>query len=110
MLKATEQKSVNSRKWARRLVFLFLITFIIVILSAKITVIANINHECIGDGCPICQVIHNSEMSLNEMTKIAISFCAVCTAFFTMIYVMVSAGVILDQLSTPIKLKVRLNI
>jgi hypothetical protein len=109
MLKALKHSSANRQTWVRRLALFFLIIFIVVSLTAQITIIANANHKCIGDGCPICKLIHNAEMLLKEMGKISVAICAVCTALFIMASVMAAVGLVCNHSSTLVNIKVRLN-
>ena len=89
---------------------LLLIIFITIFLTTQIAIIAITNHKCIGDGCPICKLIHNAGMLLQSISKIAISACAAYAAAYVMVFVTISVGGSCGKPSTFINAKVRLNI
>jgi len=89
---------------------LILFLFIALFLAAFITIIANANHECIGDGCPICKLIRTAENLLKQIGKAVITISAMHAALFFMSSGMILSGLTCTVLSTPINTKVRLNI
>jgi len=108
MLKAPKNNTANRHTWARRLALFFLIIYFVVFLTAHITIIANVNHECIGDGCPICKLFHNAETLLKQIGKTAISVPVLFTALFVTIAILMN-GVFSHISSSPVNVKVRLN-
>ena len=96
--------------WARRLALLFLTVYIAVFLAASIVIITNANHECIGDGCPICKLIHNAVILLNQIGKIDIAFSVFLFVLFLMFVVIMMKGLLCHRSSTLVQIKVKLNI
>ena len=109
MHKALKNIAANRHKWARCLALLFLIIFIVVSLTAQITIIANANHECFGDGCPICKLIHNAEMLLKQIGKIVIVISVFHSASFFMTAVMIITALLYHHSSTLVQIKIKLN-
>ena len=98
----------SHQTWMRRLALLFLIIFITVSLMAQITIIANANHECVGDGCPICKLVKNAKMLLKQIGKIVIAVSVLQTALFIVVNIMIN-GLVCDTPFTLVKIKVRMN-
>ena len=110
MLSAVKNGYANRPKWMRRLALLFLIIFIAISLTAQITIIVNANHECIGDGCPICQLIRNAETLLTQIGKTLIADSTLYAVFlFISVFVSVRPLLFAD-LFTLVNIKARLNI
>ena len=109
MFRAIIGSPASRLTWSRRLALLFLIVYIAVLLAASHAIITNANHECIGDGCPICKLIHNAEMLLEGIGKATASVFATCLALLIIALFTVAAGLICNHSSTLINTKVRLN-
>lgn len=88
----------------------FLVLFIAIFLTAHITVVKNANHKCIGDGCPICRLIHNAENLIRQIGKAILSISVLRAVLFTIAAGMIMGGLCCAVSSTPINIKVRLNI
>ena len=110
MLKALKHNAVMHRTWARRLALLFLIIFIAVFIMALLTIVVNENHECIGDGCPICKLIHDAERLLQEIGKTSILLGSFYAILLALIFETISTGIISVHSFTLVNTKVRLNI
>ena len=93
----------------RRLALALLICIIAASLTAQIVIITNANHDCIGDGCPICKLIHNAEMLLKQIGRILISISVIYEALLIIPMAMIMIGLLCIYFSTPVKAKVRLN-
>jgi hypothetical protein len=75
---------INCIHFKKRLIaLLLLLCFFIVSLSATIFIIAQANHNCIGDGCPICAQLHNAHKLLEQAGKTTIIMSAVAVGLFT---------------------------
>ena len=59
-----------------------LLCFFIVYLSVSIFIIAQANHDCIGDGCPICARLHNAQELLEQVGKTTFIISAVAVGLF----------------------------
>ena len=74
----------NRIQFNKRLIaLLLLLCFFIASLSASIFIIAQANHNCIGDGCPICAQLHNAQKLLEQAGKTAVIMSAVTVGLFT---------------------------
>jgi|GEM_PF-1511808 len=95
--------------WIRRLALLFLVCFFIAFLATRIVIVANINHDCIGDGCPICKLIHSAGKLLKQIGRILVSISGVPAALLIIPMAMIATGLLYHYFSSPITAKIRLN-
>ena len=109
MLNVAESGLNYRRVWIRRLALTLLICIIAVFLTAQFIFITNTNHTCVGDGCPICKLIHSVELLLKQIEKSVILISVIHTVLFIMAMAMMMIGLIRDCIFTPVKVKVRLN-
>ena len=110
MFRAFIGNTANRLIWARRLALIFLMVYIAIILTASIIIITNANHECLGDGCPICKLIHNAAMLLQGICKVTASLFAAYIAVSIISSIITPAGLICNHSTNLITAKVRLNI
>jgi hypothetical protein len=82
--------------------------FLAVLFLAQIFIITHIDHDCNGEGCPICAEIHFAEVTLQQLTNV-IQTIALFVAFicFTTINILIPKGISL--FNSQVKLKVRMN-
>jgi len=109
MLKVAKNNFTTRQSRSRLFALFMLAFFIIVMVTAQITIIAYTNHTCIGDGCPICKMIQNAGMLLRQISKALIAITLQNSALFLMAIVMMIIGLICNTSSTPVRIKVRLN-
>ena len=109
VLYAVKNGSKNRQVRIRRCALFLLVFFIAVLLIAQVTVIINANHECIGDGCPICKLIRNAENLIKQIGRAVISISVLHAALFFMATGMIIGGLVYAAASTPINTKARLN-
>ena len=95
--------------WARRLALLVLILYIAVFFISSIVIITNANHECIGDGCPICKMIQNAKTLLRGIEKATVSVFAARAALLIIASFTATAFLIYNHSSSLVNTKVRLN-
>ena len=100
VLDAAKNRLTNRQARTRLLAALILAFFLAVILTAHITIIANADHECIGDACPICTLIHNAGTLLKQIGKLVIAIFAFLLALFFMPAVMMIKGLPCNQMAT----------
>ena len=110
VLEALKNRLTNRQARTRLLAVLFLAFFLAVFLTAHITIIANANHECIGDGCPICMLIHNAGLLLKQIGIMVIAISVILLALFIMSAVMTLRGLLCRHSTTLVQRKVKLNI
>jgi len=109
MHRAFARGTVDRQTAARRLMLLVLILLVAVFLMAQITIIANARHECIGDGCPICKMIHGYEMLLKRMGSVVFAVSAMLVALLILLAGMNNRALTRAESSTLAYTKVRLN-
>ena len=86
MMHCMPQTYRNCIQFKKRLIALsLLLCFFVVSLSVSIFIITQANHNCIGDGCPICAQLHNAYKLLEQVgkTTIIIPVVGLFTAFTT---------------------------
>ena len=110
MLSAVTSGSKNRQIRKQRFAQLFLVLFIAVSLMAMFTIIVNADHECIGDGCPICQLIRSAETLLTQIGKTIIAVSALYAGTHIIGVFVTSYLPLCADLPTPVSIKVRLNI
>ena len=110
VLDAAKSRLTNRQARTRLFAALILALFLAIFLMAEFTIIANADHECIGDRCPICKLIHNAETLLNQIGNIVIAIIAFLFALFLMLGVMMIKGLLCHCSSTLVQSKVQLNI
>jgi len=69
----------------RLIALLFLFCFVIASLTATVFIITQSNHDCIGEGCSVCALIHNAQKSLNRIGKAAVAILVTAMGLFTAI-------------------------
>ena len=109
VLDAVKNRPANLKARTRLLAALLLAFFLFIFLAAQITIIANANHECIGDGCPICKLIDNAEMLLKQIGKTIIAILVFHSALFFTAAVMMITDLLCRHSSTLVQIKIRLN-
>ncbi len=66
------------------------------------------HHDCTGDDCPICSVLHLCEENLKQFGAAVLSPAfIVIPAFFSLIVSLFSAPDLMQE--TPVSMKIRLN-
>ena len=109
MLKVKKNDVCSNQVWARRLALLILVCFFIVFLTTKIVIVTNINHDCIGDGCPICKLIHSAKTLIKQFSKILVSISGMGAALLVIPMAMLIIEFLCIFFSSPITAKVRLD-
>ena len=97
------------REGTRFFACLILVLFIVIFLTAQIIIIANANHECIGDGCPICKQVDSAKTLLKQVGKTGIDGSVFLSALFFCVPVMMIIGLLCRHSFSLIQKKVRLN-
>ena len=78
--------SKNCGQFKRKLAALsFLLCFAIASLLATIFIITQADHDCIGEGCSVCVLIHNAQKLLERMSKAALAILIAAVGQFTAI-------------------------
>ena len=109
MIRALTNSPAFRQTWVRRLALLFLIVYISVFFASSAIIIVNVNHVCIGDGCPICRLIHNAEMLLRGSGKAVAAVLTVCASLFAITIIMAAAGLFSNRSPTLVSAKIKLN-
>jgi len=109
MLRALKYDTANRQTRAQRLALLFLVIYIVILLSALIMVIMNADHECIGDDCPICKLTNIVERLLKQIGKAVLAVSVLHAAVLVMITAIINRA-IYGNSSTLVNARVRLNI
>ncbi len=84
------------------------IAMLVVVLFSAIFVTVETFHECDGEDCPICEMIHQCENNLRQLGAGSAPY--LCTAVLVIFYAVI--GVLPDNLFlhiTPVSVKVRMN-
>lgn len=92
----------------RTLALLICVTFFIVTLFSVLFVVAEADHDCIGEDCPVCACIHHAEQTLKQLGMgigSAAGWMPVAVTLIFCIPCVLCAG----AHQTPIGQKVRLN-
>ncbi|WP_138269559.1 hypothetical protein [Anaerofustis stercorihominis] len=88
----------------------YIITFMIIsfLLFSSLFIIKNVNHDCVGDDCPICNFIHDIEHVLKNLDsgKAVWSFYLFKILFYFNLITFISYSVLKRTLILE---KVRLN-
>ena len=101
----------RKRKYADagRVAAIFLIFAVILFMLISTYFIAyEADHECTGDDCPVCALLHMSENNLRQLGSGAPAAAAVSSLLFFAfaMHVLSGDGIVL---STPVSRKTRLN-
>lgn len=99
--------SKNNIKRVVMLAFLFF--FVIASVLAQAYIISNINHNCTGDGCPICAYIRQMETFLAQIGAAAIIILIMIALLFAIISVPLILESIRVDFLTLISIKARMN-
>lgn len=51
----------------RTVAFLICVVFFVVTFFSVLFVVAEADHDCIGEDCPVCACIHHAEQTLNQL-------------------------------------------
>ena len=80
-----------------------------VMLFSVLFIIGEVDHDCIGQDCPICAYIHEAEQILNQLGNGAVSVAAVIIV--PMLLLCLCIAVLIEAISnnTLVNQKVRLN-
>jgi len=62
-----------------------LLCFVITSLLAAVFIITQTDHECIGEACTVCALIHNAQKLLERMSKAALAILIAVVGLFTAI-------------------------
>jgi len=101
----------NCGQVKRRLIaLLFLFCFVIASLTATIFIITQADHDCIGEGCSVCALIHNAQKLLERMSKAALAILIAAVGSFTAITIWSKFGFLFRPYhSNLVSAKTRLN-
>ena len=95
----------------RRLIALsFLLCFAIASLSATIFIITQADHECIGEACTVCVLIHNAQKLLDRIGKAVTGILIFAGGLFTAIHIWAKRGHLFSPYHLNlVSVKTRLN-
>lgn len=89
---------------------LFFTAFVIAVtLLALLTIIIYANHDCIGDGCPICRLIRYADAMLKQIGKAAFALGALCAVYLFLPLTVPVRLITRVSAPTPVQAKIRLN-
>jgi len=108
--KAVKKIYADRQVRTRCLVLLLFVCFIAVFMTAQITIAANANHNCIGDGCMVCKLINNAEKLLQQMFKNILAITVLLITPFVIAAALMALGLDANNSSASFTVKVRLNI
>ena len=109
-MRRISQTNENYGQFKRRLIALsFLICFVIVSLSAAIFIITQANHNCIGESCPVCKLIHDVQKLLDRIGRAAIIVFAVAVGLFNAAITWAKRNSVRVYSSNLVSVKTRLN-
>jgi hypothetical protein len=93
----------------RKVLFLALAVFMIFsFFFAEILIADDLDHDCIGEGCPFCLVIEIANNFLKSLKLTAVAaFLTVCLIFLIQTFIKIIDFPI--SLYSPVTLKVRFN-
>ena len=87
---------------------LFIVTVLFFMLGSALFIAAEADHDCVGEGCPICHQISICRNTLKNLS-IAVSAAAFAAAFTDMPCRGCFARTGCAQSDTPVSLKVKLT-
>ncbi len=84
------------------------LTMIAVILFSAFCIAAEADHDCTGEDCQVCVILHQCENILRRAGEAAaVLSAAVLPVLFTILAVLCLAAAVLQE--TPVSQKVRMN-
>lgn len=92
----------------RKIAMLLAVAVIIVLVFSAFLIAVEAEHDCIGDNCPICQLIAICE---NNLHNLSLSFVSTALAFvltYKLITIQTAYNII-REVCTPVSLKVKLS-
>ena len=93
----------------RRIFAAVLAVFVVlVVLSASVFMIEHADHECAGEGCPICERLDSCAQSLRSLAAAAV-VVSVVSAFAAALRVCADGEQPASAPRTPVSLKVKLS-
>ena len=95
-------------KAKRAVAVIISILFVSVMLFSHIFIIAEADHDCVGESCHICRVIEVAENTVKSTSTAATSTVALFAALFLLIN-LINFSCKFNFLSTLITLKVKLS-
>ncbi len=81
---------------------------LVVMLFSAVFVASETMHDCQGDECPVCAMIHQCENNLNQLGGMAVPFAALITVVFILFVGMLNFD-IFHIYSTLVSNMVRMN-
>ena len=87
--------------------FLCICIFVLYLFSTYLT-ICEVEHECTGEFCHICTIIHTTEKVLKQISFIKAALWETPFLSFNKIFVFEAISLIFI-ISTPVELKVKMN-
>ena len=92
----------------RKAALILTISFVFVMLIAHVFVIAEADHDCSGEDCPVCAVIAVISDTLRELSMIG---PAILTCSAVVFFILKSSFVnnTINKISSPVTLKVKLS-
>ncbi|MCD7845814.1 MAG: hypothetical protein LUG57_08205 [Oscillospiraceae bacterium] len=95
-----------TRKHRAAALLMALVLGLVMLLSA-LYIIENADHDCVGDGCPVCERIAASETMLRSVTLAAAAVTAALVFLSCALTACVGRG--FRCFHTPVSLKVKLS-
>ena len=95
-------------KSKRAIAMLILLCLVFTFVISEIFIISHANHDCIGEECPVCVIVHNFGNTLKKFFSIAM-ICRIAlliTITFLIYTILFSSGTIKNTLNS---MKIRLN-
>jgi len=87
-----------------------LLLFIFYIFTSSFFIVAEADHDCCGEGCPICHVIHTVQMNIKLMKLVlAKVFFLIILLAYRILKNKILLHTIIVNVSTLISNKVRVN-
>ena len=92
----------------RRFAAAILAAFILVAVAASLFIVVHeADHDCIGEGCPICAVVAVCQNTLKTLFRALAVFAAIAVSVcFAVVFITVFSASVHNE--TPISLKVKL--
>lgn len=110
--KGVENRRVVSRmerkKRNRIAALLFAVTILVIMLYSAFFVAAEADHDCVGEGCPICYQVDACQNTLKSLS-LAVCVTAVAVAFTYILCRCISLCTDYAQRDTLVSLKVKLS-
>ncbi len=88
-----------------------LMVLLIAVFSA-VFIIAEADHDCCGEDCPICICVHQCKDNLDRMKEQIASFAALTlliTCRYVLLTVCIAVAAVLFLNSSPVMQKIRMN-